>query len=326
MNNIEQLVEQIVHSDNPQVAFNKFSKTLDDKWKTTLAREINKKLFLKNLDNSNLNQNIEFDLVQTPTLTKQASEQIQTTKSSLIEKIASYEFDEKAQIEKKASINSSMFKINNNDFVARNNFKSNSKSVGFITKQASEKSEKELTLKQIEINKQKELEKKAMLSDLKMARMECIEKIASLTNNSSEIRQIIKMIVGRGMEKVAEEVVNTSVIPSSEIEKVASVELNFDTIRQVNSELQNIKEIEGAIEKVAFVGPLFRPVMNFITGAGKYTGKGVLFGAKGAFNTAKHTGKFVTEHPVGVTAGVIGVGAGTNATERYKNGLTGIKV
>ena len=154
MNSIEQLVEQIVHSDNPQVAFNKLSKNLDDKWKTTLAREINKKLFLKNLDNSDINQNIEFDLVQTPTLTKQASEQIQTTKSSLIEKIASYEFDEKNQIEKKASINPSMFKINNNDFVARNNFKSNSKSIGFITKQASEKSEKELTLKQIEINKQ----------------------------------------------------------------------------------------------------------------------------------------------------------------------------
>ena len=89
MFNIEQAVEQIIHSENPQNTFNKIAETLDDNWRTTLAREVNKHLFIENLANSDINQSIEFDVVETPTLTKQASEEsVNTSKSSFLEKVA----------------------------------------------------------------------------------------------------------------------------------------------------------------------------------------------------------------------------------------------
>jgi len=325
MVNVEQLAEQIISSQNPQTAFNKISETLSDNWKTTLAREVNKRLFLKNLNNSELNQSIEFDVVNTPTLTKQAEEQVQTIKSGLIEKVASCTFDEKKQIEKKASINPDMFKISDNDFVSRNTFKTPVQSLGsFITKEASEKGEKELSLKQMEIDKEKELEKKAMLSNLKMAKIESIEKIANITNNPSELRQIIKICVTQGMEKVAEEIANVSVVPSSYIEKVASVELDFNVIREVNQELKNIKDIDTTIEKVALWGPLAKPLGKGLEKAVRFSGGLATILGKWGIGTAKKVTKTMVDHPIVSTIIPLGYGAMDRSDEIYKEKILGV--
>jgi hypothetical protein len=326
MFNIEQAVEQIIHSENPQNTFNKIAETLDDNWRTTLAREVNKHLFIENLANSDINQSIEFDVVETPTLTKQASEEsMNTSKSSFLEKVAAYnDVPIELQLEKKAYITQDMFQLREEKYVTNNKIKSTAAGFGYMTKEASEKAEKELSLKQIEINKQKQLEKKAMIANLKMQRLESIEKIASLTNDPSQMRQILKVIIGQGMEKVAQEVINVSYLPSSEIEKVASVELDFDILRQVNKELDNIRNIEDSIEKVAFVGPLFRPLVKGLSITTSGTGKIVGGLTKGAVNLVSWSSKKIAEHPLAAIIVPAAYTAGDNASDEFTYKLTGL--
>jgi len=104
---VNTIVQQIINSEEPTETFAKIAQTLDDNWKTTVAREVNKAMFHKKMNESGLNSDVEFDVINSPVLQKTAS--VNTDKNK---KFRTDFLEKKAEL-KKQNITPDMFDMFN---------------------------------------------------------------------------------------------------------------------------------------------------------------------------------------------------------------------
>ena len=316
--NLEPLIAEIVNSPDPVEAFSKVASDLDERWKITLAREVNKNLFQKKLQEAPLNENIEFDVITVPNITKVASEQKDVNNPNL-EKIAS---------EKRKKITPDMFSFKEQE--TYKDYSTYYEKDALFDKEINHRKKAEI---EQEIEQRKEIEKiasdaiKYILEEEKEIRYKDIAR--NLINSEEELKTFAKMALDRGMEEECRKVISyynpdmnyfrktASAILS--LEKKASFEKELDDLEYLNKEALNDlqkKVIDLIItvpsKGVTLVGKTVSPALR-------------LPGIIGA--AAKKTGKFIYKHPVLATSGAIAVGSGlaamSNASKKTYSELLG---
>jgi len=271
---IETLAQQIVNSDNFESEFAKVASDLDEQHKVTLAREVNKLNFLKNLANANLNENIEFPVIDDiPQLSKIASDNNDSTKN--ITKTASY--NKGKEFEKKAHVTADMF-VFKEDNVVRHKNKPKHEYTYNITKTAEEKFNEELEVEQVKLELTKIAEEKSIIGKAEICKTYLIEKLANIVDNESEMRSVLRLIIDNGGEKYIDDVLNSGNMSSEYIMKVASEVIDFNTHKEVLQILHDLNELDEAIEKKATGS-----ISNLISKTIKLSGKA----AKGVVNVGK---------------------------------------
>ena len=261
---IQPLVDQIANSEDPVVAFSKVAADLDENWKATLAREVNKQIFSKELETSPLNSNIEFDVVSIPSLDKVASVKSNTE----FTKEASFKdkYLEKTAAEKRKKITPDMFSFKEEEKTYEDYstyyqddplFKEAAKF------EANKKAEKEIEERGL-IQKQAEEATKFLAIQEKDY---LHKKIAKELNSEEELKTFVKMALEKDMEETAKKVMEYYKPDLEYFRKTASASL---TLNKRNDFIEKLATIEE-LEKIA-LNPMQRKVTNIILSApGKLT-------------------------------------------------------
>jgi len=316
---IEELASQIVNSDDVVAEFAKVASDMDDRWKVTLAREVNKQNFLKKLQESDLNSDIKFDVVETPEMSKIACDK-EKKESQKITKTASV--NKQISIEKKAQILPSMFVIKQNESLYREKISSGYVCRESLTKEAEEAINDELAYEIKDKIAEEEKEKNRLLFEANMAKEKLLDKIASLTDMESEMRTVIKALVKSNMEKYAEDILMRSNIRTDMLSKVASENLHLEKEAKLYDAIDKLAKIDELIEKKAF-GPLARIVTTIIGKGLNLAGTGIAYGAKGAATVTKGLARTAVKHPIATSAVMAGFKTSDKSTDHVKNIVLG---
>lgn len=309
--NLEPLIEQIVNSEDPVASFSKIASDLDDRWKITLAREVNKNLFGKELAESPLNAHVNFDVIQVPKMDKIASV---ANSNKSIEKTAS---------QKAKNITPDMFMfIDNNNYHNTTTYYQPDK----LVKEARELDEKKEIEKEFEqrdkLIKQAEEALKFFIEEEKEIRY---KDIAKSINNEEELKSFTKIALELNMEHVAKKVIELYEPDLKFFQKVASATLTFSKKASFEKELQELEYLEKtALNKLRKI-----VIDKIVTGIGKgVNGVGrasssvlhipTIIGA-----AAKNGGKFIFKHPIVTTAAVGGIVASSNFDKNTYDTLQG---
>jgi len=316
---IEELASQIVNSDDVTAEFAKIASNMDERWKVTLAREVNKQNFIKKLQESDLNSDIKFNVVETPEMSKIASEK-EKNKPQNLTKTAS--INKQASMEKKAQILPSMFVIKQNETLYREKISSGYTHKEILTKEAKEAINDELAYELKDKIAKEENEKNRLLFETEMAKETLLDKIASLTDMESEMRSIIKTLVKSNMEKYAEDILMRSNVRTDMLSKVASENLDIEKEAKLDDAINKLAQIDELIEKKAF-GPLARIVTTVLGRGLNLVGTGVAYGAKGAATATKGLARTAIKHPIATTAIVAGSNTSDKSTNQIRNVVLG---
>jgi len=326
--NLDALVRQIVYSDDPVEEFAKVAENLDENWRATLAREVNKGLFHRKLEETLLNENIEFEVIEDSAIKKTASLKSGAGKG-LFRKTASYneENDIGRILEKKASITVDMFNLFEEEATPVRDEKYGARGIDptFEKVASAENYEKE-EIRAIELKRreqQEQLVKEAQMKELQIA---LIEKIASITDDESKMKSVLRTMVKEGMKEEAKEVMNHIPFGIDRLEKVAEVPLEAEKYAELKSLMRDLKYVNDAIEKRAFLGPLvtgigktiytaMKPVYHIGRGVGTIGYQGAKLGLKGA--------KTMIKHPLATSTAFTAVEAGNRSADIFSNALFG---
>lgn len=316
---LQPLIEEIVNSKDPVLAFSKVAADLDDRWKTTLAREVNKGLFSKNLSNSELNNNVEFNVIDLPQMSKMASEE--ETQQSYFEKIAS----EKVVSEKVNQLTPDMFSfdnINTSQNEASTYYQEDSLFKEAIQNDRIKQAEQELEYRQ-EVEKVASETAAFLLEEEKEIRL---KDIASNINSEEELKAFVKVALEKDMDKVAERVIELYKPDLEYFKKVASEILTLDKKAAYEKELNDLIYVEKealAGLRNSIADKILSVPGHIVGGAGRIA-SGVLRIPGAAGKVLFKTGKFAYKHPI-LTAGTgIGIMASSNSSKHAYNTLVGV--
>ena len=237
---IQPLVDRIVNSDDYVSEFAKVAADLDDRWKITLAREVNKGIFGRELQRSELNSDIEFEVITTPDINKVAS--VEEDNYNL-EKTAGHHLTKTAS-EKREKITASMFSFN--DYPTFHNNKSDYHSVS-LEKTASLKEIKTAELKAMELKE--EAERNASFTKYKIEEDKdlILQKVAKELTNPSDLKYFIKEAVKKGLDKEAERVLLYANPDLKYLSKTAAVCSDLETKKYIKTHIDEYI----ALEKIA---------------------------------------------------------------------------
>jgi len=306
---IDELAQQIINSDDIELSFSKVASDLDKEHKITLAREVNKLNFLRNLANADINENIEFPLIEgveglnkTASLNNISSENITKTASILT----------KTAEEKRKVITPDMFLLKEENVIRHSNKPSYSHT-DTISKTASEKFNEELEYLSVKKELEKQAEEQNLISKAEVCKVKLIDKIASITDDASEMRSVLKLMVKEGGQKYIPSVLNASKVSSSYVQQVRELPIDIHMHKTASEAVKTLKEIDEALEKkaVASLGNLVRKVTNVTS----YPIKATAIAGKQAIKGAGMIGKQVIKHPILSTALVSGANASSKADE-----------
>jgi len=319
---LEPLIQEIVNSEDPVAEFSKVAADLDDRWKVTLAREVNKALFSQKLVESDLNDNIEFDVIEVPQMSKIAS--YNGTGAGFTKTASHNEELTKIAEAKKEQITASMFtfkEIKYNKPLKAKGGDFNFEKIAY-EEEAKRMKDDRLMKKEAEEQKAKlfgfmvEQEKDALL-----------HKIAEELTDVAELKYFTYKAVEAGLEKEAELVLEYAQPDTLYMQKVASQVSSLEKEKLINSAIKSIQELnklaslpddkkkeyyEG-LEKNAAGFQIVKKFLLSVPGratnlAGRFT-SGLLKVPGTVTKGVVNTGKFAAKHPI-LTMSGIGAGAG----------------
>jgi len=326
--NLEHLVKQIVYSDDPVEEFAKVAENLDENWRATLAREVNKGLFHRKLEETPLNENIEFDVIEDSSIKKTASLN-RGHANSFFHKTASYNepTHNTKVLEKKASITMDMFDVFNEEvpYIRDDKYEGRGIDPTFEKVASAENYEKE-EIRAIELKRKEQQERLVKEAQMREIQIALIEKIASITDDESKMKSVLRTMVKEGMKEEAKEVMKHIPFGIDRLEKVAEVPLEAEKYTELKTLMRELKYVNDGIEKKAFLGPLVQGIGKTLSIAAKpiYT-TGKLAG-NAAFKAGKigfKTGKFIVRHPAGVMTGATMIESGNRSANIFADALFG---
>lgn len=325
------IAKQIAISENPYEEFSKEASRLDETHQTTLAREVNKQIFLHNLENRDGDGHIDFEIIS-PT---EKSEHVKTAglkeneglslvktayqqEHESLTKTASY-VDPKMQ-----ALTPDKFKIEpthiNRDKMMGGGTTSNramlEKNAEFVMDELYEKRTEE-ELKAFKENKTRAL---AMTNN---SIMEKTEEIVKLAEDASEMRDAIYIAIETGNEDIIDNLVLLSNETQDHITKVASstiplerrvmIQKNFHDINGLKKTKELVKTATSneELEKLGFLGTVLK-AGSLLMGTG--LNKAAVKIGKAGLGTAKKVGKVglkaadvAIKNPATIGVGLMGV-------------------
>ena len=317
---IQPLVEQIANSEDPVLAFSKIAANLDETWKATLAREVNKQIFSRELETAPLNKNIEFDVVSVPGLDKVASE----NNGIELEKKASYSnnYFEKIAAEKRKKITPDMFSFKEEEVTYKDSSSYYQEDPLFKEAMAIE----ERKNAEAQIAQRAELQKQAEEATKFLAIQEkdnLHKEIAKEINSEEELKTFVKMALEKDMEETAKKVMEYYKPDLEYFRKTASASL---TLAKRNDFIEKLAQIEE-LEKIA-LNPLQKKVTDIalsIPGAIIHTigrGSTVLLRVPKAVGYGVKT---AVKHPLITAATAGGLYASATFDKNQTNTLRGLQ-
>lgn len=281
--NVKQLADAIVSAENPYAEFDKYASKLDKIHSTMLAREVNKRLFLKKLDESDINNNIEFSLVGRGA-DKGANEVINDKN---VVKTASEKHNYKHLV------SDSMFLIKRAErtekVVVHGTDRLLEEKIAHEHKQNAIKQEEELQ----RAKDKKRAESFMQVNDLEDKFIGTLLKTAS---NEGILRAYAAVLAKNGQEELVGPLISTSRYTLGEIEKTASEPLTEEQeeyIAKIATYLKEAKEDiyntpknewikDETLEKIAFIGTLLKAPLKLLIPATKGIGMAYNAAGKGA--------------------------------------------
>lgn len=307
---IKPLVEQIVLSEDPVLEFSKVASDLTDEFKVSLAREVNKTLFTTHLQNSNLNKNVEFNVVSVPELHKIASAE-ETPTNGHLEKIAA---------EKKSNITPDMFMLKEANVSVNSATTYNQDDP--LLKEAiaiDRNKEAEKELEQIQqITKQAEESAKYILEEEKEIRY---KDIANSINNEEELKTFTKIALEKDMEYVARRVIENYKPDHEYFKKVAAESLTLEKDTYFRQELEELDVLEKEAGK--FTNVIVNTIGGTVNGAGKL-GKGLVNTTSTGVKVVGKVGRFALRHPILAISAAGGALVGNTHSDYTYNNYRGV--
>lgn len=297
--NLEPLIQEIVYSEDPVTTFSKVAADLDDRWKVTLAREVNKALFQKKLQETPLNENIEFNVIEVPQM----------------HKIASEEPHQNFSFEKRASANDELKKKITPDMFMFNEINTTPKKAtsyqddGLLKQATAEEIKRELETQTYIAKEEEKRLQEAQKFFIEQERDVLLRKIASEIPDTEHLKTFVKMALKEGLEYEAERVMEHFDPDLHYFTKTAAAVLTLDEKVAYEQYINDLKELE----KKSALPQFIKGVVN--TGA-RLTGMGLnVIGRVGsvaarlpgiAAKTVHGVGSFVYKHPFVTTIGIAG--------------------
>lgn len=305
---IQPLVEQIANSEDPVLAFSKIAANLDETWKATLAREVNKQIFSRELETAPLNKNIEFDVVSVPGLDKVASE----NDGIELEKKASYSdnYFEKIAAEKRKKITPDMFSFKEEEVTYKDSSSYYQEDPLFKEAMAIE----ERKNAEAQIAQRAELQKQAEEATKFLAIQEkdnLHKEIAKEINSEEELKTFVKMALEQDMEDTAKKVMEYYKPDLEYFRKTASASL---TLAKRNDFIEKLAAIEE-LDKIA-LNPVQKKVTNLILSIPGVVVHGAGRSVSGLLrvpNAVGRVAKTAIKHPIATTA----IGGGLYASSTF---------
>lgn len=309
---LQPLIEQIVYSDDPVTEFSKVAANLDDRWKVTLAREVNKGLFQRKLQETPLNENIEFDVVEVPQMHKIASEE-----------------NYQGSFEKRASHNPTQKKITPDMFMFHE--------IDTMPKKASSYTDDGLLKEAIAEDVKRELETQKYLTEQEEKRLAqaqrffieqekdlTLKKIASELPDMEHLKTFVKIAIKEGLEKEAEKVMEYYDPDLHYFTKTASATLTLEEQTRYKDYINALKELNKTAEinwdKVRRIGGAIGGFgLKALNRAEEMVAKTPGTLAKGLHKTVR----FARNHPFLTAAGIAGGVAIKKSTDATDDTLLG---
>ena len=237
----QEIAKRIASSEDPYIEFSKQAEDLDDIKKTTLAREVNRILFLQRLENKDGDGDIRFDVVEPPIKGTHQTTNVSNDVVDDVEKTAS-DNQTKAHL-----VDDSMFvlmrEVNRDRYISVNN--------GALEKVAEETMVDNYNEKKDDYERRLSIEKSRAIGELNDIRASEIEKIANEVYDASEVRDVIAMFIENGLpESIVSDFIAAAKPTAMEIEKVATVKVENEKERVVRDAISKIKD---AIDAKGFI-------------------------------------------------------------------------
>jgi len=291
------LAISIASAEDPYGEFAKEASDLDEVHKTTLAREVNKQMFISRLDGREGDGHIDFDVIE-PEL-----KDTHVTKSvgdPTVEKVAS-EQPSKSPLEKRAMVEDSMFVVAPRQTIkAKSTTGGSAKTFRKIAEHIIDDDLDRISDKEKQAFDETKVRAVALLNDMFGAELEGITKMA---DDASELRSVIGAAIGKGLSNVVPEIVAISNDAESTLLKVASVDLDDTRAKAVDASLDymvNLNEAKALVkqastqqelDKLAFIAPLLGGIARLGFNVAKGAAKGGRALGKGAWGTMKLPGR-----------------------------------
>jgi len=305
--NLEELANKIVSAENPYDEFSKEASSLSSLEKTTLAREVNKKMFLSSIETKSSDGNILFDVIE-PEI--KGTHDISTEANQNISKTAS-EKNQRNIISKSQQITSDMFSFDTDikKTASSKNIKRlhEQRASEFFEYQLEKTAEKNLFLREKEFS---DIVKKASF-ELEEEYMKRLYAISDIAVDAQEMRTILTKVASIGNDDILDGVARAMDYPAYMIKEASSVNIDSERLSNVESlvdEAEKIAEAKSELagakkyediatvsEKVAFIGSILRfagkalgkGAVSATNKIGTSAGKGAVSLAKGAVKNPK---------------------------------------
>lgn len=312
---LKELAKSIAASENPYAEFDKHASELDETHTATLSRELNRQMFLQNLDNADLNNDIEFGVIDAgvshgAAVNTDGAETVKTAseKKNLIHLVTDSMFllaePENRMVKMAAHGTDPMFEEQaNSDYDELAKYKDSE----LLEKKAEDTNRTARSYNELEY--------------------QVIDHLIKKASHEGDIRAYMSIMVHEDKSDLVEPLLMSSNYSMDDIQKTASEELG-DSDREYLTELfKGMKDIDDAFEKTASdqwlndeVGEKIAVLGAMIAG-GKAVGKALTTGSgtllkKGLGVTATAVGK------AGMKAGEVGLGLAGKAVKKGNRGKT----
>lgn len=312
---LKELAKSIAASENPYAEFDKHASELDETHTATLSRELNRQLFLQNLDNADLNNDIEFGVIDAgvshgAAVNTDGAETVKTAseKKNLIHLVTDSMFllsePENRMVKMAAHGADPMFDEQSNaDYDELTKFKD----AELLEKKAEDKNRTARSYNELEYLVIDHLVKKA--------------------SHEGDIRAYMALMVHEDKSDLVEPLLMSTNYSMDDIQKTASEELDEAEKLHLSELFREMKSIDDTFEKTASDQWLDDEVMEKIAILGSIISGGRMLGKALVEGSGKMLGKGLGAASTAVgkgamKAGGIGLGLAGKAVKKGNRGKT----
>ncbi len=304
-----EVATRIAGAENPYSEFEKEAEALSEIEKTSLARALNKQMFLSRLDGRDGDGHLDFEVV-TP------------------EAIGTHvpKSDTDSKMSKTASVTDTFNKSSliTDDMFVLESRKSANYSTPYDTSDL-----QELTIKTAEIIVEKKLIKTA--EELRVYKIEkkaeieaeivpLVVELVKIARDASETRTVIMHTIDAGQEDLVPSILSMSQSGESDIGNASLCDLGEDKVAKINDTLDDIaskKSMYSHIDTAETISDVDKAA-GLATKAIGWAGKKLFGGAKNVLKGGYNTGAYLVKSPKATAAATV-TGTGLLAAEQHKS-------